>query len=300
MNTILEEYIKIGIIQIKLNPHYTWVDNYGNVTSRMNSMSERIARNQIRKGFKDLHDMSDTPQIVLLPEYSIPHGVRKFIKKCALSLNTVTIGGMDLFVSGSSVTNKGLIVMPNNWLTPRMALASHDYLFGKKYFSEIELKWFNDIRKEGIPDENHYLFDLGPYGVMGVAICSDFYDIERFIIYRGRIHHLVIIAYNKDRRSFDALAHAISRLLFCNVIICNSGFYGGSLAYSPYHKDYKRTVYQNIGSNLFSTQIIKLPVKDLDEEQQLANEQFQQNIINNNSREFKWPPGYRKHEASPF
>ena len=101
-----------------------------------------------------------------------------------------------------------------------------------------------------------YLVDLGAYGKMGLAICADFYDLERFVIYRGKIQHLILIAYNKDVKSLYYLGDAISRVLFCNVIICNTGFSGGSIAFSPYTEAYKRYVYKHEGANLYTNQIV--------------------------------------------
>lgn len=127
-----------------------------------------------------------------------------------------------------------------------------------------------------------YLIDAGKYGKIGLAICADFYDIERFTIYRGRIQHLFIIAYNKDVKSFYYLAEAISRIVFCNVVICNTGFYGGSIAFAPYQEDYKRYVYKHEGGNLYTNQIILLPVSGLQVAQKSGeNEKFKGR-----------PPGY--------
>lgn len=127
-----------------------------------------------------------------------------------------------------------------------------------------------------------YLVDAGQYGKMGLAICADFYDIERFTIYRGRIQHLFIIAYNKDVKSFYYLAEAISRIVFCNVVICNTGFYGGSIAFAPYKDDYKRYVYKHEGGNLYTNQIVLLPVASL----------FKAQIGKDNDKFKSCPPGY--------
>ena len=64
-------------------------------------------------------------------------------------------------------------------------------------------------------------------------------------------------------KSFYYLAEAISRIVFCNVVICNTGFYGGSIAFAPYFEDYKRYVYKHEGGNLYTNQIILLPVAGL-------------------------------------
>ena len=74
----------------------------------------------------------------------------------------------------------------------------------------------------------------------------------------------------------------------CNVVICNIGQFGDSLAYSPYKKDYKRMIYRNQGANLFSTQVIDLPVKSLIEDQKLGATID----TTDKSKIFKMPPEY--------
>ena len=50
-------------------------------------------------------------------------------------------------------------------------------------------------------------------------------------------------------------------------MICNTGYYGGSIAFSLFDKDYKRYVYKHEGATLFTSQIISLPVADFIKEQ---------------------------------
>ena len=69
----------------------------------------------------------------------------------------------------------------------------------------------------------------------------------------------------------------------------NTGQFGDSLAFSPYKKDYKRMIYRNQGANLFSTQVINLPV------QSLIDDQKQGSDIENidKIKFFKMPPEYK-------
>ena len=73
--------------------------------------------------------------------------------------------------------------------------------------------------------------------------------------------------YNKDIKMFQSLATSLSRTVFCNVVICNTGFFGGSLVVSPFYEAHKRVLYSHEGGELFTTQIVELPVRDLLEAQ---------------------------------
>jgi hypothetical protein len=51
--------------------------------------------------------------------------------------------------------------------------------------------------------------------------------------------------------------------MFCNLVICNTGFYGGSLAVAPFYQPWRRTIYKHEGAKLATSQVISLPVHDL-------------------------------------
>ena len=287
----LNDKLRVGIIQTNIDIDTAWRQD-GELIQCMNPEAQNIAVDEIRRGFKEFSSRGKSaPRIVLVPEYSIPHFAIHHVERMAREIDAVLIGGCDLFVENGNASNRGIIVVPNKWPALEPAFRSTSKYMGKKYFSKPEFDWFDSIHVSPISDETHYIIDAGPYGKIGVAICADFYDIERFVIYKGRIHHLIIIAYNKDTRSFSFLTEAIARLLMCNVIICNTGHYGDSLCFSPYDKEYKRIIYRNSGANLFSAQVIDLPVDMLDKEQNLASQIGEKTT---GKMVFKNTPGFKK------
>jgi hypothetical protein len=107
------------------------------------------------------------------------------------------------------------------------------------------------------------VFNAGRFGKFAIAVCYDFLDLERVAMYRSEIQHLFILAYNTDLPTFDHAAEALSRMIFCNVVVCNTGTHGGSLAVSPYQGFDRRIIYRHTGSPLATGQAISLPVEDL-------------------------------------
>ena len=112
-----------------------------------------------------------------------------------------------------------------------------------------------------------WIFESPRLGNFGVAVCYDFVDLNRLVLYRRKIQTLFILAYNRDITSFDHVAEAAARTVFCNVVVCNCGFFGGSLAVAPFREPYRRIVYKHSGQRLATSQLIELPLAPLKEHQ---------------------------------
>lgn len=266
----MNKYLNVGLIQTTLHSGIAWPQHLP--TLKMNGMESKRIWQEIKSGFFNFKVLpwDKRPKIVLLPEFSLDDFGEYGITELSKSLGCVIIGGKDFItnISGGKtyVENKAAVIIPQDWPLDRSARYAYKFYFGKSFFSNEELEAFNNPLRnfEPKPSPHMYILETGDYGKIGVAICADFFDIERFVIYKGRIHHLFIIAHNKDVQSFYFLSEAISRLVFCNVVICNTGFFGGSIAFSPYSKLYKRYIYKHEGSILFTTQVVSLPVEELD------------------------------------
>jgi hypothetical protein len=133
-----------------------------------------------------------------------------------------------------------------------------------------------------------YVFQSEIFGRFGIMICSDIFDIERMMLYQGMIHHLFIISLNKDLNTYFAMTEALSRLLYCNIILCNTGYFGGSVAISPFSDPNERIIYKYQGQRMFNTNIISVPVASLD-----AAQKLDYSIPDKKNKLFKAsPPGY--------
>lgn len=278
---MLRNTLHIGFIQTIVENAVAWGDQDPIVMSKV---SEERVWAEIKKGFVDLLNGYKRPQLIVIPELSVPHGYEYELRKLSASSGAVVIAGLDFVHIREKACNRAMIIVPSQWPdAQRTACATSVFYFGKAFYSAEEIKLFGEHRLISHPDI--YVVDAGDYGVLGLAICSDFFDIERFVVYKGRIQHLIIIAHNQDTESYYFLAEAISRLVYCNVIICNTGEHGDSIAFSPFKDNWKRIVYRHKGKDLFSSQVVELPVAPLEAEQRARPK----------SPLFKSrPPGYRK------
>lgn len=257
------EFLKIGFIQTVVEGDIAW--GLGPYNKQMSFLSEEKAWQEIKKGFVDLLNGYEQPEIIIIPELSVPLGYEYSLRKLAASSGAIVIAGLDFCWQGGKVANKAIVCTPKRWPLKGNSNSTSFFYFGKAFYSKYEEKMWGAGNLISQPEI--FILDASEFGSIGIAICSDFFDIDRFSVYKGRIHHLIIIAHNPDTEAYYFLAEAIARLVYCNVVICNTGEYGDSIAYSPYRKEFKRIVYRHKGSGLFSTQLVSLPVNSLNSEQ---------------------------------
>lgn len=275
-----QDYLKVGLIQSVLNSPLAWLDS-----PKMDPLEARYIWRQIQSAFASFMQLgeSERPNVVLIPELSVSNNLKSSLIKFSNELSSMIIAGLDFYTKGNVVENRALVYVPRNWPKKDDLNSSILSYFGKHFASKEELTTIKKWNYTFNPCNQFYLIDTIPFGKIGVSICADFYDIERYAIYKGRIQNLFIIANNQDAKSFYFLAEAISRLVFCNVVICNSGHHGGSVCFTLSKKDYERYHYKHEGQDLFTSQIVKLPVEHL----------YQAQIEKKYMEEFKSaPPGY--------
>jgi predicted amidohydrolase len=285
-----DEELAVGIIQTTVNAELAWPKSA--TKPRMSSAQDAHAWQEICKAMRALKDGDVPPKIVILPELSLPRTRLADFEKLVCALNVIAFVGVDYRLNHTTkqARNEGLVFIPTGFWKGRPSRTCTRIIFGKSHAAPGEKSALKKLSPSWsyLGDDEVYVFDAEKYGRIGVSICYDFMDLERAVMYRGRVHHLFVLAYNKDLGMFRSLADSLSRTVFCNVIVCNTGFFGGSIAVSPYHAAYRRTLYSHDGNGLFTTQVVKLPVRGV--EQALRGKGEKIAIKKRDEKVFKDPP----------
>jgi len=288
---MINETLRVGLIQTSLDWRAAWtVDGCSDWKSyaKISHLEEIRARSEIRTLLAAIDSSKAHPHIVVLPELSVPLGHEKELIGACEAMEAVFVAGLDYRVDDSSeeptVSNEALVIVPKKLSGKRIALHTDIRRVGKTYPAPREAKRLSSNGIGFKPFPTVWLFQSQLLGNFGIILCYDFLDLDRIVMYRGRIQTLFILAYNRDTTSFRHAAEAIARMVFCNVVICNCGHFGGSIAVSPYRKPYRRTIFQHKGMGLTVAQVIELPLAALREYQESISEE---------PSDFKsLPPGY--------
>ena len=265
----LEDFLRLGIIQTTVDDTAAWASGIS-----MTRIEEESVIAEMQQHLAALAGAESPPQIVLLPEVTVPIGFVERLRGIAINMNSILIAGLDFDLVPDSkpleAMNRAVVIVPNKWGAKHSTASTVRYV-GKTYpaYREQELLRMHGYAFCRIPEV--WLFEAGRYGRFGVVVCVDLLDLERVAMYRMNIQHLFVVAYNMDITSFDHAAEALARMVFCNVVICNTGQYGGSLAVSPYKRPERRLIYRHSGSHLATSQIVELPVKALCDAQRGAD-----------------------------
>jgi hypothetical protein len=292
----MNESIKVGVVQTSLDAGAAWVaPPPGDWKSavKISTVEELRARREIRHYLSALQNGGNSPDIVLLPELSVPIGYEKTLIRTAESMRSIIIAGMDYGIHSETpsklVKNEAIVILPTEVAGKKISSRPIVKRVGKTYAAPAEEAKLKDLGVSIAPSPSVWLFNNDALGSFGVAVCYDFLDLDRITLYRGKIQHLFILAYNKDVSSFDHVAEAIARMVFCNVVVCNCGFFGGSVAVSPYREPFKRTIFRHSGMHLSNAQTFDLPASSLLDRQK--------GIVGDKNPWKNLPPGFQHTET---
>ena len=291
----MEKKLRVAIIQSTLDNMAAWqgIDqNFPNINKWESMRTWEESVNALRS----LATMSESqrPHVIVLPEFGVDKNHEYDLKSFAHLTGSIIIGGIGFKNEGDAIYNKAIVTIPYGWPFGNGDTDYHSFYFGKRHPARVEKSFIRKVARltgneyDFKPSKEIYILSLPNFGNIGLAICADFYDIERYMVYQGRIQHLFLLAYNQDTESFNHLAESAARLIFCNVVICNTGYHGGSIAFSPRKKSYERVLYSHYGSKLCTVQTVELPVADLIEAQKSES----------GHPDFKTvPPGYEFYDS---
>ena len=257
------EYLNVGLVQTNLKASAAWRAGVG---PPMHAMAQAKVWDEVQRSFSYFRAAEPKPQVILIPELSVPRGRIGDLQRAARALGSVVIAGLDYRLDWAAhhVWNEAVLLIPEKWRKGERSRRLTSITIGKTYPAIKEEADLADKKNGGwtfVREPHCWLFDAGEAGRFGVSICYDFLDLQRALLYKELIQHLFVISYNRDTDSFLHNAESLARTMYCNVVVCNTGYHGGSLAITPYYEPWQRTVYRHNGNEMLVSQVVKLPVR---------------------------------------
>ncbi|WP_141500293.1 hypothetical protein [Paenibacillus luteus] len=215
----------------------------------------------------------DGANFVMLPEFFLPRRyLFSHIKERAIRYGSIIMGGLEYGIDkypsptgNLRLRNEAFIVIPDNLYHNNKSLSGNATV--------ITIPKLNPAPEEEKNLEHHgydfvsgnriYMFKSNKFGNFAILICFDFLNLPVQAILQSQIQTLFVLTYNKDVSGFISIADTMQRMLLCNVIICNTGYYGGSAAFTPLRDRNKRQVLQISGNEIQAAVSVRLPINEV-------------------------------------
>lgn len=221
---------------------------------------------------RDIVTCSKEINYVVFPELSLPRKLLLYLSGLFLFRKISLIAGFEYQnlvgdTSGLPATSKGFV---SNQLIYILCV-SNDY-----GLHQVSLR-----QEKVLPalEEERLLFDVGGKHMKAVnqhkllinhdnfwfsgLICNDFLNIDNRAILRGLIDALIVIEWNKDVNTYNALVEASANDIHTFVLQINNRLYGDTRLRAPYKEDFRRDVVRVRGGELDYFVVATLEVKEL-------------------------------------
>ncbi len=216
----------------------------------------------------------DGAQFVMLPEFFLPRRfLFSYIKERAIRYRSIIMGGLEYGMDPSPapsgkfrLKNEAFVVIPDNlYKKNHMTNGSATVItVPKLHPAPEEAKLLSKNGYEFVNGNRIYHFSSKRLGNFAVLICFDFLNLPVQAILQSQIQTLFVLTYNMDVTGFISIAETVQRLLLCNVAICNTGFFGGSVVFAPIREPrQKRQVLQINGNEIHAAVSVHLPIKEV-------------------------------------
>jgi len=176
--------------------------------------------------------------LIVFPEYAIHPLDQDLVRALSDATGAMVFYGL----AGANDPVTGDMVNAARWLVPQHRGGRRSWVEvdqGKFHLTEMELEYdFKSWRPYQVVIELRDGKECR-YRIAG-AICYDATDIALAADLRDVSHMFVVVAMNKDVKTFDSMVSSLRYHMYQHVLIANSGEFGGSTAQAPYDKEHRR------------------------------------------------------------
>ena len=230
-------------------------------------------------------ETSGEPDLVLLPEVSVPQPEARTVRDLAASTGRASLAGLYWRQLRPVYSNRGGTPPSRRWFVNEAELAVPlDYAgrgptpvrrfrVRKPVPAHVETglaQALNRLNPEVcwsvMEGRRWYRFVHRRWGDFTIAICADLLDSSPWHSLRGELLHLLMVAFNRDGDLYERLTWVRAYENYLNLVAVNHGKYGGSFAWTP-RRSHSRELASLSGNKIFLVADVEVPVKELFEAQ---------------------------------
>jgi len=192
--------------------------------------------------------------LIVFSEIAVHPDDQDLLKRLADKTKSIILAGLVL------TDHNGKLVNIARWFIPDYRQTGRQWIIrdqGKAFPTRIE----KDLGVVGLRPCQHIIelhgFLEGPFKISS-AICYDATDIKLASDLKGKTDLFVVVAHNKDVRTFDAMASALHYHMYQHVVVVNKGEFGGSTIQAPYKEPFDRMISHSHGVGQVSINVADL------------------------------------------
>lgn len=289
----LNQVLPIRLVQVASQPDWpSWLASFRSAAGRRQAvrrstfgklteeLGERLREVTAQARAGDYQGNRDA--LVMFPEWSFPYPlapkVRQFVRRTGVGVlagltprplpSTVPVARVQSTARLRLLVNEAILVLPSS--APRQQpWNTHEFRIVKprpnagEVGLEQSLSSGNTQQWRFVRGMRWWRFRVPGWGSFAPVICSDLLDSGPHVWLRGRIHHLLVVAWNQDVDLYDQFTWTRGYELYCNVALVNHGSHGGSVVWTPKH-GLDKEVFRVHGQGQGLAVTVQLPVASLD------------------------------------
>jgi len=192
--------------------------------------------------------------LIVFSEISVHPDDQDLIKQLANKTKSIIFAGL-VFKDYC-----GKLVNTARWFIPDYRDTGRQWIIrdqGKKFPTRIE----KNLNVIGYRPCQHIIELHGiseePLKITG-AICYDATDLNLAADLKGKTDLFVVVAHNKDVRTFDTMVSALHYHMYQHVVVVNKGEFGGSTIQAPYKENFDKLISHSHGAEQISINVADL------------------------------------------
>ena len=192
--------------------------------------------------------------LIVFSEIAVHPDDQDLIKRLADKTKSIILAGLIL------KDHNGKLVNTARWFIPDYRDTGRQWIIrdqGKAFPTRIE----KELGVVGYKPCQHIIelhgISEGPFKITG-AICYDATDLNLAADLKGKTDLFVVVAHNKDVRTFDTMASALHYHMYQHVVVVNKGEFGGSTIQAPYTANFDKMISHSHGGSQISINVADL------------------------------------------